>query len=104
MVREGLHLFRAFVAAIAVFAAVASRIPTTHCRCHDKKPVKSQAEKKHCPFAELRLLAAISLLAQPVELPARALVAAAVSVEAPFAPAVAPRRGVEARAPPRFFV
>ncbi len=98
MVARANHIFRAFVAVLAVYIAVVSRIPTSHCRCHEKKPVEQAAKK--CPFGELRLLAQVTLLSPPIEAPAPSFVALARVVEAPDSYQQIYVPSVDVRAPP----
>jgi hypothetical protein len=84
---------------LAVYIAVVSRIPTSHCRCHEKKPIEQPAKKK-CPFGELRLLAQFALIAAAVELPPPLPVEAPATVAEPGSVQPPLIRHVDARAPP----
>jgi len=99
MVGRALHIFRGFVAVLAVYIAVVSRIPTSHCRCHEKKPLE-QTTKKKCPFGELRLLAQVTLLSPTVEVPTPIFIARPRAVDIPDSFHRVSTRFVDARAPP----
>ena len=98
MERGVLSLLRGFVAILAIYIAVVARIPTSHCRCHEKKPVEQTTQK--CPFGELRLLAQFTLLSGVVDIPRPDFISTPIDSAPPISFAVPVIRYVDARAPP----
>lgn len=94
-----LSIFRGCIAVLAIYIAVASRIPTSHCRCHEKKPIE-QTTKKKCPFGELRLLAQVTLLSEVVEAPVPNFISVSFDKVPPSSRVVRTIRHIDARAPP----
>lgn len=99
MGRGYLSIFRGCIAVLAIYIAVVSRIPTSHCRCHEKKPVE-QTTKKKCPFGELRLLAQVALLSEVVAAPDPDFISVPFDELAPISYVGLSVRYVDARAPP----
>ena len=52
------------LAFLLLFVGVASKIPTSHCHCHDAK--SSSQQKVDCPFGQLRALSSTTLGVEPV--------------------------------------
>ncbi len=99
MGRGYLTIFRGCIAVLAIYIAVVSRIPTSHCRCHEKKPVE-QTTKKKCPFGELRLLAQVALLSEVVAAPDPDFISVPFDELAPISYVGLSVRHIDARAPP----
>ena len=99
---DTLKRFSSFLSiALILFISIASKVPTSHCHCHD--PKSSQQQKAECPFGQMRALGASTTPSTEFSLKPPLLIASletlpcgresALSLDSTFS--------FEARAPPR---